>query len=41
MTNEHGIAWLKYFNAYIKPRTKGVYQLLIINGYKSYNSIKF
>ncbi|KAF1924807.1 uncharacterized protein M421DRAFT_34826, partial [Didymella exigua CBS 183.55] len=32
---------LKHFNMSIKERTIGAYYLLIINSYKSYNSIEF
>lgn len=40
-TNEHGVAWLKYFDAYTKARTKGIYRLLIIDGHESHNSVEF
>ena len=40
-TNEHGIVWLKYFDMHTKLRTKGIYRLLIIDGYKSHNSVEF
>lgn len=40
-TNEHGVAWLKHFNAYTKLRTIGTYRLLIIDGHESHNSVDF
>ena len=39
--NKLSLAQLKYFNAYIKGRIKGTYQLLVIDSYKSYNLIDF
>jgi hypothetical protein len=40
-TNELGLKWLKHFNKHTKRRVVGTYQLLIIDGYKSYNSLEF
>ena len=40
-TNELGVAQLEYFITYIKDYKVGVQQLLIINGYRSYSSLKF
>jgi len=40
-TNEHGVAWLKHFDAHTKTRTQGAYRLLIIDGHESHNSIDF
>jgi hypothetical protein len=40
-TNEHGVAWLKHFDAYTKLRTVGIYRLLIIDGHESHISIEF
>ena len=37
--NELGLEWLKHFDGYTKKRTIGSYRLLIIDGYKSYNSL--
>ena len=34
--NALGLKWLKYFNTYIKACQVGVYQLLILDGYKSH-----
>jgi hypothetical protein len=41
MTNKLGLAWLKHFNAHIKSRTIRLVYLLILDGYKSYNSKEF
>ena len=40
-TNKLSLDQLYYFNAHIKERTVSTYRLLVINGYKSYNSLKF
>jgi len=40
-TNKLSLKWLKHFNAHIKARVVGTHQLLIINGYKSHNSLNF
>ena len=39
--NELGVVWLKHFNAYTKTRVISIRRLLILNGYKSYYSLKF
>jgi hypothetical protein len=40
-TNELGLQWLKHFDEHIKRRTTSRARLLIINSYKSYNSLEF
>ena len=40
-TNKLSLDWLQYFNAHTKERTISTYRLLVINGYKSYNLLKF
>ena len=40
-TNEHGMDWLRHFNAYTEPRTIGGYRLLILDGHKSHQSPQF
>ena len=39
--NKLGFAWLKHFDRHTKERTVGSHQLLLINGYKSYQSQDF
>jgi len=36
-----GLDWIKYFDFYIVPCTKGKYWLLIFDGYESYHSTEF
>ncbi len=40
-TNEIGLDWLKHFNRFTQPRTKGVYRLLILDGHESHHSTNF
>ena len=40
-TNDHGMDWLRHFDAYTESRTVGGYRLLILDGYKSYQLEKF
>jgi hypothetical protein len=40
-TNEVGLDWIKYFDSYTAPRTKGVYRMLILDGHESYYSADF
>ena len=40
-TNAIGLDWIKYFDFYIVPRTKGKYRLLILDGHESYHSTEF
>ena len=40
-TNTVGLDWIKHFDVYTVPRTKGKYQLLILDSYKSYYSTEF
>ena len=40
-TNELGVEWLKHFIKHTAERRAGARQLLILNGYKSHNSLKF
>src|SRR5689334_19605865 len=39
--NELGIEWLKHFHTHTKTRVVGARQPLIIDGHKSYYSLKF
>ena len=39
--NELGVAWLKHFNVYTKTRVVGARRLLILDGHKSHQSLKF
>ena len=41
ITNERGLEWIQHFDKYTKARTKGVYRLLILDGYKSHHSTDF
>ena len=41
ITNTVSLDWIKHFDFYIVPRTKGKYRLLILDGYKSYYSTEF
>ena len=41
ITNKLSLKQLKHFNRHIKDQTMGVYQLLIINSYKSYQLYNF
>lgn len=36
-----GLEWLKHFNKYTTPRAKGLYRILVLDGYKSHESIEF
>jgi hypothetical protein len=40
-TNELGVAWLKHFVAHTKDRRVGAWQLLLIDGHESHNSLEF
>jgi hypothetical protein len=40
-TNVVGLDWIKHFDYYTAPRTKGIYQLLILDGHESHHSTKF
>ena len=40
-TNAVGLDWIKHFDYYTAPRTKGKYRLLILDGYESYYSTEF
>jgi hypothetical protein len=40
-TNERGLDWLKHFDAYTKERTVSSHRLLVIDGYKSHDSLDF
>ena len=40
-TNDVGLDWVKHFNLHTKPRTKGVYRLLILDGHESHHSTDF
>jgi hypothetical protein len=40
-TNEVGLDWIKHFDYYTAPQTKGVYRLLIIDGHESHHSTQF
>jgi hypothetical protein len=40
-TNEVGVAWLQHFIQHTTQRTVGGYRLLILDGHKSHNSIRF
>ncbi|KAH5757089.1 hypothetical protein HBI88_199150 [Parastagonospora nodorum] len=40
-TNELSLQWLKHFDEHTKRRVTGAYRLLIINGYKSHDSLEF
>lgn len=39
--NELGVAWLKHFDAYTKPRMVGSWRLLILDGHESHQSQDF
>ncbi|KAJ8110064.1 hypothetical protein OPT61_g6991 [Boeremia exigua] len=39
--NKLGVEWLKHFHAHTKARTVGACRLLILDGHKSYYSLKF
>jgi hypothetical protein len=41
INNEIALEWIKHFNFYTQNRTKGVYRLLILNGYGSYKTLEF
>jgi hypothetical protein len=36
-----GLEWLKHFNKYTTPRTKGPYRILVLDGHESHESIEF
>ena len=40
-TNEHGLAWIRHFDQYTKPRTTGRYRLLVLDGHESHSSTDF
>lgn len=40
-TNERGVDWLKHFDFHTKPRTKGKYRLLVLDGHESHHSTDF
>jgi len=39
--NETGLEWLKHFDRHTAPCTKGLYRMLVLDGYKSHESIEF
>jgi len=41
MTNAVGLDWIKHFDFYTAPRTKGKYRLLILDGHESHHSTEF
>ena len=41
MNNKLSLKWLKHFNTYIKGYTVSMYCLLILDGYKSHDSLDF
>lgn len=40
-TNERGLEWIQHFDKHTKPRTVGVYRLLILDGHDSHHSTDF
>jgi hypothetical protein len=40
-TNAVGLDWIKHFDYYTAPRTKGTYRLLILDGHESHHSTEF
>jgi hypothetical protein len=40
-TNERGMDWIRHFDKHTKPRTTGVYRLLILDGHESHHSDEF
>ncbi|KZL83452.1 transposase, partial [Colletotrichum incanum] len=40
-TNERGLDWVKLFDRHTKPRAKGAYRLLIVEGHESHHSTDF
>ncbi|OHW97269.1 fot5 transposase [Colletotrichum incanum] len=40
-TNERGLDWVKLFDRHTKPRAKGAYRLLIVDGHESHHSTDF
>jgi hypothetical protein len=40
-TNDLGVAWLKHFVMHTKNRRVGAWQLLILDGHESHNSLEF
>ena len=40
-TNELGVAWLEHFIKHTKDRRVGAWQLLVIDGHESHNSLRF
>ena len=40
-TNEKGVDWIQHFEKHTKPRTTGVYRLLILDGHESHHSAEF
>lgn len=40
-TNEVGLDWIKHFDQYTAPRTRGTYRLLILDGHESHHSTNF
>lgn len=39
--NKTGLDWIKYFKRHIAIQAKGLYQMLILDGHKSYKSVAF
>jgi hypothetical protein len=39
--NKTGLEWLKHFDKHTAPRAKGLYRMLVLDGYKSHESIEF
>src|SRR5450432_3791754 len=39
-TNEIGFKWIQHFEKYTRSRTKGIYRLLILDGYESHISVE-
>jgi DDE superfamily endonuclease len=40
-TNEIGVDWIRHFEKHTKPRTAGVYRLLVLDGHESHHSTEF
>ncbi|KAL2125881.1 hypothetical protein VTI74DRAFT_2366 [Chaetomium olivicolor] len=40
-TSPTGLDWIKHFDFYTAPRTKGKKRLLILDGHESYHSTEF
>jgi hypothetical protein len=39
--NDTGLEWIKHFDKYTKPRTKGGYRMLVLDGHESHQSVDF